>query len=65
MVGEMNNMCVYIGELKNGKVMSIISTLYKGACIGSVIFSIRYGLPWWAVLIVFVICCIIYNAFDD
>lgn len=45
--------------------MKIVSFIAKGWCIGSVIYGIRYGLPWYAILISFIIGAIVYGLVED
>lgn len=64
-MGEMPSKYVYTDEHSKNINMKIVSFIAKGWCIGSVIYGIRYGLPWYAILISFILGAIVYGLFED
>lgn len=45
--------------------MKIIGFLAKGWCIGSVIYGIRDGFPWYVILGSFIIGAVVYGWVED
>lgn len=56
---------VYTDKHSKTNIMRIIGYLAKVWCIGSVIYGIRDGLPWYVILGSFIIGAIVYGLVED
>lgn len=56
---------VYTDEHSKNINMKIVSFIANGWCIGSVIYGIRDGLPWYVILGSFVLGAVVYGLVED
>ncbi len=45
--------------------MDFVKNISSFSAVGSLIYGIKFGFPWYVIVIIILICCFLYNLVDD